>query len=82
VQCNTFAGFIQIAYSLAAFGPLHRQGRRLQIVGAPGWVFTDYYQVAAKVPDRAASNRCTALETRERALLREITFAGADFTVL
>lgn len=45
--CSTLDGRIQIAYNLAAFGPNHRQGRRLQILGLPEWAKTDPYEITA-----------------------------------
>src|ERR1700733_2609728 len=56
-QCNSLSGYIQIAYNLAAFGPHRRPGRRLQIVGGPGWVKSDEYAIVAKATGDAPSDQ-------------------------
>ena len=56
-QCNSLAGYIQIAYNLAAFGPYRRPGRRLLIIGAPEWVRSDMYEINAKTPADALSDQ-------------------------
>ena len=47
-QCATLEARIQIAYNLAAHGPHRRQGRRLQIIGGPEWVRSDFYEISAE----------------------------------
>jgi uncharacterized protein (TIGR03435 family) len=56
-QCNSLAGYIQIAYNLAAFGPLRRPGRRLQILGGPEWVKADPYEITAKATGDTPSDQ-------------------------
>jgi uncharacterized protein (TIGR03435 family) len=78
-QCNSLAGYIQIAYNLAAFGPLRRPGRRLQILGGPEWLKTDPYEIIAKATGDAPSDQMhgpmiqVLLEERFRLKIRRET---------